>query len=171
MVLAVMGGRTAAAQDSSAPALELGTDLQAPGNIALISLTLRVPEGVTVGKTLGEVSYPSKLVAFEEVQRGLSAEAAGAEVTAATAAGADTSIVRVTVATKPGGQIPSGAIAELHFKVLEPAAKEKTVPLKLKASAWSDKTPPAPIEPVKASDGQIEITATAPLPACFFYMH
>ena len=70
--------------------------------------------------------------------------------------------------------IGAAVLSFLLGKFLEAGAKdskETTVALDNKASAWSDKTPPTPIASITGKDGEVQITADAPLPACFFYMH
>jgi hypothetical protein len=177
-LMALVGGvclgvpAATAAQESNETTLELSADAQSPGSVALISLTLRVPQGVAVGKAVSEISFPAKVLTLEEARRGLSAEGAGADVSAETLPpSGDTATIRITVTAKPGEPLPSGAIAELRLKVLDDAPNEVTVPLKIQASAWSDTNPPKPLAPVVGKDGEVEVTANPPVFACFFYMH
>ena len=171
---AVFGGQVGAApQDSTGPALDLSSDIESPGYEVTITLNLRSPEGVAIGKAVSEITYPGKTLEFVEVIRGLSAEAVGAEVTAeAEDPGGETSILRVTIAAKEGDSIPSGILADLRFKISEEAPADETkVPLKNKVSAWSDQVPSTPIESITGKDGEVTISATPPVFACFFYLH
>jgi len=182
MAWALMGGQVGTApqdssapapQDSSVPALNLSSDIEGPGWEVTITLNLRVPEGVAIGKAVSEITYPGQTLEFLEVIRGLSAEAVGAEVTAeAEDPGGETSILRVTIAAKEGVSIPSGIVADLRFMISEEVlADETTVPLKNKVFAWSDQIPPTPIESITGKDGGVTISADPPLFACFFFMH
>ena len=168
----ICGQAVAAQQEPAVPALDLSSDIQSPGSEALITISLSAQEGVTIGKAVAEITYPGKILEFLEARRGLSAEAVEAEVAAVTEnPAADQSTVRVTIAAKEGDWIPSGILAELHFKIVEKAPDETPAALKNKVSAWSDKTPPTLIEPITGKDGEIKITANPPVFACFFYMH
>ena len=173
IVSALMGGPVAVLQQSSGPALNLSSDIEGPGWEVTITVNLRVPEGVGVGKAMSEISYPGKTLEFIEAIRGLSAEAVGAEVTASTEAlDDDTSILTVSITAKEGESIPQGVLADLRFMISEEVpADETTVPLINQVSAWSDETPRTPIESVTGQDGQVTITANPPVFACFFYMH
>jgi hypothetical protein len=164
-------GRAQDAQESTVLTMDLGSDAQSPGNLASVLLSLRIPEGMAVGKAVGEITFPPKLLTFDEARRGLSAEGAGAQVTATTEPAGDTSIARVTITAKPGESLVSGVLSEIRFVVVEDVKEEITVPLKLKASVWNDKTPAAALTPVNTKDGEVQITATPPVIACFFYMH
>ena len=163
----------AAPQDSSAATLDLSADVESPGYEITLRLSLRVPEGVAIGKAVSEITYSGKLLLFQEAMRGLSAEAAGAEVTAVLQdAGEETSILEVTIAAQEGNSIPAGIIAEIRFVISEEAPADETkVPLKNKVSAWSDQVPPTSIESITGKDGEVTISATPPVFACLFYMH
>ena len=163
----------AAPQDSSAATLDLSSDVESPGYEITLRLSLRVPEGVAIGKAVSEITYSGKLLLFQEAMRGLSAEAAGAEVTAVLQdAGEETSILEVTIAAREGNSIPAGIIAEIRFMISEEAPADETkVPLKNKVSAWSDQVPPTSIESITGKDGEVTISATPPVFACLFYMH
>jgi hypothetical protein len=160
------------AQESPQPELTLTDDLQAPGNNTLISLSVRAPEGVAIGKVVSEISYRGDLLIFQEAIRGLSAEAVGAEVKAvARPFDGQKASVEVTVVANAGSEIPNGVIADLRFKVADDAPAGTTATLSHEGSVWGTKDAGKPLEPVKVTGSKIEISATAPLPACFFYMH
>ena len=174
MAWALMSGQVGAApQDSIAPTLDLSSDIESPGYEVTITLNLRSPEGVAISKAVSEITYPGESLEFVEVIRGLSAEAIGAEVTAeAGDSGSEASMLRVTIAAKEGDSIPSGILADLRFKISEEAPADETkVPLKNKVFAWSDQVPPTPIESITGEDGEVTISATPPVFACFFYLH
>ena len=163
----------AAPQQSAPPALNLSSDIEGPGWEVSITVNLRVPEGVGVGKAVSEIRYPGKALEFIEAMRGLSAEAVGAEVTASTEAlDEGTSILTVSITAKEGESIPQGVLADLRFMISEEVpADETTIPLINQVSAWSDEIPPNPIESITGEDGAVTISADPPLFACFFYMH
>jgi hypothetical protein len=171
---ALMCGQVVASpQESAGPSLDLSSDVEGPGYEVTITVYLRVPEDVRVGKAISEITYPFKILEFIEAIRGLSAEAVAAKVTAITEAlDGDSSILRVTIAAKEGESIPQGILADLRFKISEEVpADDTTVPLINQVSAWSDEIPPNPIESITGEDGAVTISANPPVFACFFYMH
>ena len=170
----LMGGPVVASpQESAGLSLDLSSDIEGPGWEVTITVNLRVPEGLGVGKAVSEITYPGKTLEFIEAIRGLSAEAVEAKVTAVTKAlDGDFSILRVTIAAKEGESIPQGIVADLRFKISEEVpADDTTVPLINQVSAWSDEIPPNPIESIKGEDGAVTISSNPPVFACFFYMH
>lgn len=171
---ALMCGQVVASpQESAGPSLDLSSDVEGPGYEVTITVYLRVPEDVRVGKAISEITYPFKILEFIEAIRGLSAEAVAAKVTAITEAlDGDSSVLRVTIAAKEGESIPQGILADLRFKISEEVpADDTTVPLINQVSAWSDEIPPNPIESITGEDGAVTISANPPVFACFFYMH
>ncbi len=167
------GQVVASPQESAGPSLDLSSDIEGPGWEVSITVTLRVPEDVRVGKALSEITYPIKTLEFIEAIRGLSAEAVDAKVTAVTQALDDEfSILQVTIEAKEGESIPQGIVADLRFQISqEVPADDTTVPLINQVSAWSDEIPPSPIESITGEDGAVTISANPPVFACFFYMH
>lgn len=167
------GQDIASPQESVGPSLDLSSDIEGPGWEVTITVTLRVPEDVRVGKAMSEITYPIKTLEFIEAIRGLSAEAVGAKVTAVTEAlDGDSSILRVTIAAKEGESIPQGIVADLRFMISEEVlADDTTVPLINQVSAWSDEIPPNLIESFTGEDGAVTISANPPVFACFFFMH
>ena len=171
---ALMCGQVVASpQESAGPSLDLSSDIEGPGWEVTITVNLRVPEDVRVGKAISEITYPIKTLEFIEAIRGLSAEAVEAKVTAVTEAlDGDSSILRVTIAAKEGESIPQGIVADLRFKIFEEVpADDTTVPLINQVFAWSDEIPPIPIESITGEDGAVTISSNPPVFACFFYMH
>lgn len=174
------GASTAGApqQESERTTIEVGTDAAAPGGEAIVTLSLRIPDGVTVGKVVSDISFPADVLTFDRSRRGLSAQAAEADVAAVAGEPKDgTATVRVTVSVKEGKQLFPGGIAELTFRVRDDVSKEKVakeamkVTLRNVSAAWSDASPPAQLASVLSRDGEIEVTMDAPVAACFFYMH
>ncbi len=167
------GQDIASLQESVGPSLDLSSDIEGPGWEVTITVNLRVPVDVRVGKAMSEITYPIKTLEFIEAIRGLSAEAVGAKVTAVTEAlDGDYSILRVTIAAKEGESIPQGIVADLRFMISEEVlADDTTVPLINQVSAWSDEIPPNPIESITGEDGAVTISANPPVFACFFFMH
>ena len=169
---ALSAGEIAARQGASAPALDLSSDVQSPGADVAVTLGFTVPDGVEVSKVVSDITYPGKLLEFQEAKRGLSAEAIEAELSTTTGP-SDTSpenrVLRVTIAAKPGEWLPAGMLADLTFKISKQAPKETTVTLKNKVTAWTNKG--APVASITGKDGEITVTANPPVFACFFYMH
>jgi hypothetical protein len=127
---------------------------------------------------VSEISFPAKLLEFDRSRRGLSAQAAEADVSVAPAESKDdVTTIRVTVSVKEGKQLFPGGVADLTFRVREDVstanvAKEGLkVTVKNVSTAWTDKAPPTQIAGVVGRDGEIEVTMDAPVAACFFYMH
>ncbi len=152
--------------------LNLGFDVHQPGHEVFIPLILDVPEGVEVDTAISEVTFPNQLLSFNEVASGLSAQAASAEVRAVVEVdeqNPEDSIVTVTVSTPEGQFIPSGVIADLAFTISEDAAVEQTIKLKNVVRALT--TDDRPVDPIAGTEGEIQVTATPPIFACFFYMH
>ncbi len=76
---ALMCGQVVASpQESAGPSLDLSSDVEGPGYEVTITVYLRVPEDVRVGKAISEITYPFKILEFIEAIRGLSAEAVAA---------------------------------------------------------------------------------------------
>ncbi len=154
--------------------MNLGFDIQQPGHEVFIPLILDVPEGVEVETAISEVTFPNQLLSFNEVASGLSAQAANAEVRAVVEVDEQNpqdSVVTVTVSTEKGQFIPSGVIADLAFTISEDAAVEQTIKLKNVVRALTTDDPPGPVDPMTGTEGEIQVTATPPIFACFFYMH
>ena len=102
----------------------------------------------------------------------MSAQAASAEVRAVVEVdeqNPEDSVVTVTVSTPEGQFIPSGVIADLAFTISEDAAVEQIIKLKNVVRALT--TDNRPVDPIAGTEGEIQVTATPPIFACFFYMH
>ena len=153
--------------------LDLGFDTEQPGHEVIMPLILDLPEGVEVGTLVSQITFPTQQLSFVEVTPGLSAQAAGAEVSAVETVddqNPENTIITVTASTN-GGAIPSGMIADLIFTISEDSSLEMTVTLENEVSAFTTEDPPRPVEPVAGRAGEILVTATPPVFACFFYMH
>ncbi len=154
--------------------LDLGFDTHMPGHEVFIPLILDVPEGVEVETAISEVTFPNQLLSFNEVASGLSAQAVNAEVRAVVEVdeqNPEDSVVTVTVSTAKGQFIPSGVIADLAFTISEDAAVEQTIKLRNVVRALTTDDPPGSVDPIAGTEGEIQVTATPPIFACFFYMH
>ena len=153
--------------------LDLGFDTEQPGHEVVMPLILDLPEGVEVGTLVSQITFPTQQLSFAEVMAGLSAQAAGAEVSAVETVddqNPENTIITVTASTN-GGAIPSGMIADLIFTISQDAPLEMTITLGNVVSAFTTEDPPRPVEPVAGRVGEIVVTATPPVFACFFYMH
>ncbi len=152
--------------------MNLGFDVHQPGHEVFSPLILDVPDGVEVETAISEVTFPNQLLSFNEVASGLSAQAASAEVRAVVEVDEQNpklSVVTVTVSTVKGQFIPSGVIADLAFTISEDAAVEQTIKLKNVVRALT--TDDGSVDPITGTEGEIQVTATPPIFACFFYMH
>ncbi len=167
----------AAGQDSTETptTVDAGFDSGVLGKRVLVSLTLTAPDGVRVGMTANEVTFPRNLLHFDEALPGLSAGLVGADVAATVRTDdqrADNTVVEVTVTGKKGSAIPNGVVAILAFTLAENAPPDKTVTLPNRARAMSADDPPRPIQPVSGKAGEVEMLAAPPtIISCFFYMH
>ena len=164
-------GQTQAAE---ATRLDLGFDTEQPGHEVVMPLMLDLPEGVEVRTAISEISFPTDLLSFGGVSAGLSAQAAGAEVNAVEKPddqNPENTLVTVTVSTQQEGAIPSGMIADLVFTISEDAPIELAIPLGNVVSALTTDDPPRPVDPITGKEGEIVVSATSPVFACFFYMH
>jgi hypothetical protein len=165
----------AAAQDAGdkVTSVDVGFDMGEPGATVSLSIDLNAPDGVAVGTTVNEITFPIKLVAFEEAR---SATGVDADVKAAVTPDpehADNAIVQITVTARPGAVLSNGSVATAVFKIAE-GAQAEALKLKNVARAWNTASPPAPITPVTGKDGEIELVGSGTAPAvvvCFFYMH
>ena len=140
----------------------------------VVPLILDLPQGVEVNTAVSQITFPTQLLTFRGAIAGLSAQAAGAEVSAVEKEddqNSQNTIITVTVSTAPGGAIPSGMIADLAFTISENAPIEVTIKLKNVARALTPDDPPRAVEPIMGKEGEIVVSATSPVFACFFYMH
>jgi hypothetical protein len=156
----------------TAPTLMLSSDLQGAGSTAVISLTLRMPEGVSVGRAVSEVAFPKQFLQFHNATRGLSTEAAEGKIEVVPQPDkGDQSVVQIVATAKAGETLPAGSLAELRFRILRGAKVDSKLVLAITASAWADAAGTTPLAPVVARNGEVKVTKTTLLPACFFYMH
>ncbi len=175
----VAGMGTAIAQDEGTPRrravrLDLGFGQSPPGSHVSMPIILTLPRGVEIGTATNEITFPTQLLSFQEVRKGLAAEIAEAEVTTEVKQDdqdPESSILKVTIKGKAGMAIPRGVLVDLVFNISEQAQLGETIVLKNSASAVSSDDPPQPIDPVTGNDGEIVIDETAIVFACFFYMH
>lgn len=154
--------------------LDLGFDTEQPGNEVVVPLILDLSQGVEVVQVTSQVTFPAQLLFFEGVTAGLSAQAAGAMVSAVKTTdenNPESETLTVTVSTKRGGSIPSGIIADLAFTIAEDAPIELTIKLGNVVSALTSDDPPRPVQPITGKEGEVLVSATSPIFACFFYMH
>ena len=154
--------------------LDLGFDTEQPGHDVLMPLILDLPEGVEIATAVSQITFPTQLLSFGGATPGLSAQAAGAEVSAVEKnddQNPENTLITVTVSTGPGGAIPSGMLADLIFTISEDAPIELTITLGNVVSALTTDDPPRPVDSIMGKEGEIVVSATSPLFACFFYMH
>jgi len=154
--------------------LDLGFDTEQPGHEVVMPLMLDLPEGVKVSTVISEITFPTDLLSFDEFSAGLSAQAAGAEVSVVEKPDdqdPENTILTVTVSTPQEGAIPSGMVADLVFTISEDAPIEQTILLGNAVSALTTDDPPRPVDPIMGKEGEILVSATSPVFACFFYMH
>ena len=139
-----------------------------------MAIVLQAADGVEVGTTISEVTFPNKLLTFEDVRKGLSAEASSAEISAVETVddqNREYSTVKVTISSPPGGAIANGIVADLVFTISEDAPLEEAIELKNVAMVLTTDDPPNSVEPITGKTGEVLVTASPPIFACFFYMH
>jgi hypothetical protein len=154
--------------------LDLAFDTALPGSEVSLPLSLEVPPGVRVGRTVSEIEFPTGTLTFVAVRPGVAADVAEATVEAVVRADpkrAGLSILTVTTASA-GAPIPSGIIAMLAFKVSAEAKPGATIVLPHAARGVPHGSESRLIEPVVTRNGEIKIeSATPAVIACFFYLH
>ena len=148
------------------------------GNVfrdAFISLTLSNAPGVTTGKVISEISFPStEGIAFERAELTPDVEASGATLESKVTEGED-DVNRVEVTISGGSGIPDGIIANLVFKVTkeftleEVGTEEHLITLNNSVSAWA--TDEKEITDVMGEPGGIDLAYAPVVFACLFYMH
>ena len=183
LTVVVFAGGTSATmaqmtQSESSPSediakLDLGFDEEIPGAEVFVAVSLDVPSGVSVGTVMTETSFPNSQLSFLEVRRGLSAEAAGADVSAVVEEDPidpANSILRLTVTTHGRRSLPSGVVADIAFKISEETAVGTMILLENHPTALTTEDPPQPTA-VTGTNGSIQVSETSPVFVCFFYMH
>jgi hypothetical protein len=154
--------------------LDLGFSQTPPGSHVSIPLILTLPRGGQIGSATNEITFPTRLLSFQEARKGLSAEVAEAEITTEVRQddqNPENSILKITIEGKAGIAIPRGVLFDLTFNISEQAQLGETITLKNKASAVNLEDPPQPVDPVTGNDGEIVIDEIPVVFACFFYMH
>jgi len=175
-VLLLTGGVMAQKPAAAATGIDVGFDAGLPGSQVFVPIILNAPDGIRVGKTINEITFPAKVLEFEEARRGRSGDLADAQVTTAvptSGRSGDSAVVEVTIVGKAGAAIPNGVVATLVFKVTDRATANQKLKLGNRPQALSADDPPHPLDGVVGRDGEVEILSapTTIVPACFFYMH
>jgi hypothetical protein len=161
----------AAAQEAAkATSVDVGNDAAEPGDRATLPIMLAAPDGVRVGTTINEITFPVKVLSFEEAL----ADHPQVRVTAKAKPdpeNASHSRVEVTVTDKEGGALPPGLLASAVFRVAKDAPAG-AVTLKNVPRALAPGADAKPIAGVAGRSGEIEVMGGEPkVFACFFYMH
>jgi hypothetical protein len=148
--------------------VDLGFDMSTPGSSVSVPILLEAPEGVEVGRTVTEVSFPNKVLAYEDVK--LYVDGAKVETDVRIdPKNAELSVLKVTVISpKP---IPTGMVASIAFRVDKTAPTTDPIKLRNVAKAFGIGIDPRAIEPVEGKEGEIQVSGTPPVVTCFFYMH
>src|SRR5262249_54842916 len=148
-------------------------DDQLPGAETMVTGVLSVAAGTELGTLRAQISFPSDQISFQEVKKGLSIEAAGAEVTTQVtkdepAAGSST--MELAVVSKSGKPIPTGILADLVFKISKDVKPGVIIILKNKVTALDSSNQPIPS--AGGTDGKLTVLDKPPsIFSCFFYMH
>ena len=133
-------------------------------------------EGVRTGGIRLAVDFPSTSLAFVGVELSGLSEGLGVTLETGVEAGVDgehaTLHVGLSAAAEAGSPepIPDGPLAYLVFKVSASTAPGTLIALVPAVTVTTLDSPPRPVEPVVAPDGQI-VVSTPGISACFFYMH
>ncbi len=174
ILAATTAALSAAMQDAPVTRVKLGFDNETPGKEVAIALLLDVTTGAEVGSTIAEVSFPRKLLTFQQIKPGVIAQAEGAEVRGVLKKddpAKDISVITITATAKKGSSLSTGALADLVFKIAGDAPVGETVDLNLSAKAFAVGDASRPVTPVAVEDGAIRVTKFAPDSTCYFYMH
>ncbi len=148
------------------------------GNVfrdAFLSYTLNNATGITTGKLISDISFPSSEgIAFERAELTPDVEASGATLEIEVAEGeADVSRLKITILGSGG--LPDGIIANLVFKVIkeftfeEVGTDEHLITLDNAVLAWA--TDEKEITDVMGEPGGIDLAYAPVVFACLFYMH
>ena len=152
--------------------VDLGFDLGQAGGAVSLPIDLAAPDGVRVGATTNEVTFPSRLFKFDAARKDDSIEADVKAELKDDGSKTGKAVVQVTVTAVRGRTLPNGTIARLAFHVLKDAKGPEKVTLANIARASSATAPPSELESVTGKDGEIELLEAPPtVIACFMYMH
>jgi len=153
--------------------INVGIAAAKPGDPIDIPLTLSGGENAAVGSVIVHLSYPKKLLAYTDLERGLAVELADGEVKATVADDKDDSSQTALEFTASGkSPIKPGILGYLKFNVSTDATKGVIV-LKLKDTKATT-AQGGNMQLAKGDDGQLTIFAVdeqIPVVGCFFFTH
>ena len=158
---------------ATAPRVVLAQSVGPPGGTVPVPIQLTGFEGASVGSLTLRLAFTTARLTFSKAEVGGVGEAAGVEVATETQQrGAETLIdVKITTREQDGvrAPIPDGPVAQLLFTVAKDLKPETVIPIKVQASATSQRDGAAPVKPA-ARDGEV-VVSNPPVIGCFFYMH
>ncbi|MBI4454965.1 MAG: hypothetical protein HY644_03600 [Acidobacteria bacterium] len=159
----------ASAQESPAASVNLGSGSAAPGEHALLAVTLSTTDHSPMAEVLLEISFPGKLISFKKAIQ--SATTTSGEVKARVENPrnqAEQNLLRVDISAAKG--IPQGELLKLAFEVSKEAEVYQVV--KLKNLKQTVRSVEGRAIQARGMDGVIMIfPEKTPLSSCFFYMH
>lgn len=168
------------ARQSSTPqaeamaSLTIGQAKGSPEGQMPAPINLTVGKGIEVGSLTMTIRFPAEPVVFLRVELGGVAEAMGAEATAEVKEEKDEAVVQLTIATPEKGgaraPLPTGALADLWFKIAKDATPDTVIPLTIVAATATGTKAGAGTVKVETHDGQISVSKPI-VTSCFFYMH
>lgn len=147
--------------------LDLGLLVAARDAPVEFKLTLRLPEGITVGKAEAELRFPKNRLEFVAPRPAPK----GVQVKVEPQAEQDGHGVLKIVAESPDGPIVAGVLTTLVFRVTKDAPENTAVQVPLKARLWAHPDTSDEITPVDTYEGRVMIQDAATFFGCFFYMH
>ncbi|MBI2820431.1 MAG: hypothetical protein HYX73_10670 [Acidobacteria bacterium] len=165
------------------PLLSVSDQTTNPGLPAVVSLYVALPKGIQLQSISAEIEWKSTKLPFVSFQRGIAAEAVGADVTTKVIrqtkdeTGGEISVLQVDISladANPRRGIAEGLLAYLTFQVAndaEPTAIELRPKL---VSAQAVGTPPQQFTQAEVASGKVFVEEAPDLPPyvnCFFFAH
>jgi hypothetical protein len=156
--------------------ITISTSSAPPDGQAVLPIYLSVPDAVRVGAIDLKLAFPKAHLSFVKVEPSGLARGVDAILRSELGddLGVDRAVVMLRISTiEQGGSreaIPAGPVAHVVFKVDKNARPESTIRLSHAARAVTTDTPPRAVRPLAASGGEV-VVSSAPVPACFFFMH
>jgi hypothetical protein len=163
----VVHAQPAGPRPSNNPRLDLGLVVAAHGADIEITLTLRLPTEVAVGRAEAEIRFPKRQMSYTGARpapKGLKVD-----VQRQPDKGED-SVLKV-VAEGAERPIPAGPLTTIVFRVAKDATETVKIELPLEARLWGYPDTSREITPVETRAGRVTIQDLETFYACFFYMH
>ena len=177
------GSETTKQEAGLLPLLSVSDQSTNPGLPAVVSLYVALPKGIKLQSISAEIEWKSTKLPFASFQRGIAAEAVGADVTTKVIrqtkdeAGDEESVLQVDVSladANPGRGIAEGLLAYLTFQVANDAEPTEIELRPKLVSAQAVGTPPQQFTQAEVTSGKLLVQEAPDLPPyvnCFFFSH